>query len=232
MHPKQPGPKPPTISGRNMSEKIIRRIGELAFKEIAAPIIALALAYAGGNYVNKRIQTWGGADTVNSDITDTKTKIEHIRQRQKNMGGPIPEWWDRVVVKGNITSSVNALEAKLKLLEAKKVSVESIGSLVEILVIFILFVGLISYTREYIEALLSSRNKNWRESKIVDETNLELLSLHERILKLERRAEESTRIIRERNATHPGELATHIDTLRKQLGEFEEIYSDLQKIDN
>lgn len=227
------GPKKnnaPQINAKTFGEKMGRGLGEFAAKEISAPFIALILAYGGSTYISTKISNWGGSEATVVSIADTKDKISEIR-KQQNKKGIVPEWWDRVVVGGNITSSVNALEAKLKALEAKKNAFDGLESLVEIITLFGLFIGLLGYTREYIGQILDRQNRNWRENKIVSEANNGFLEFHNRLLALENQAQKKSEPLDAMTTISEDELKQLQNDLRNMLSEFREIQNNLNEID-
>lgn len=185
---KEPQPPSPTsapkISPRTSTEKITRGIFEFALKELGGPIAAAALSWLATAQITNYIDNQIGAPAIEKKIIATETEIKDIRKRQEEMG-KIPEWFDRVIRQRQLTSSVNALEVKLKALQASKSSAEGVKPYLDFLVFGIIFSILVGYTRQWIEKILDAKNKNWRERKIVDEVNESLILLHERITEIE-----------------------------------------------
>jgi hypothetical protein len=177
------------VQGRRFINKILMNIGTFGAKEILAPVAAGLLAILSLNQINTYISGKSGIETVKKEMLTVKDQIKIIRDRQKQMGGPLPEWWDRVIIKGDITSSVNALELKLKTLEAKKATFENTAEYIKPYWDFVMF-GLffavyIGYMREWIGKILDSYESNWREKGVVHSTNEALLQVHKKLTALE-----------------------------------------------
>ncbi len=216
----------PQIKARTFSEKFFRGIVTLTGKEIFVPIVAGLISYGGTELIDNYIHTNHGVPAIEKDMAKINEQIKVIRDRQKNMGGPIPEWWDRVVVKGNITSSVNALELKLRTLETKKAATSSAAEAIkpywDFLIFGLLFTLTVGYIREFVGTLLDKLDTNWREKKIVNETNKALLEIYSKLAALEKSISELTEKITEK---------TDLEALKGQFEKtLEEVKAEVEKL--
>jgi uncharacterized protein (DUF2164 family) len=181
----------PKVKGRSGLEKVGRSFRDLLVKEILAFTTAGLLAYGttelGANYLFGGIKSNA---TLEQQIKDVKNKIKAIEDRQKEKG-IVPEWYDRVLKKGELTSSVNALRLQLKTLEAKKITGDAINTLFEYIAFSLSFLFFLGYLRSGIEKILDKRELNWREKAIVDSSNQVIYDLYRKIEALEHKLNEA-----------------------------------------